>query len=51
VFSCPQLPEEAAKQLGQANLMYATGRFKEAVDLLMHVIKVSDQPSKLQDCK
>lgn len=35
-----QLPEEAAKELGHANLMYASGRYKEAVEMLMHVIKV-----------
>jgi hypothetical protein len=39
-ISQPQLPDEAAKQLGKANLMYATGQYKEAVEVLMHVIKV-----------
>jgi hypothetical protein len=38
--TCSQLPEEVTKQLGSANLLYATGQFKEAADILMSVIKV-----------
>lgn len=34
------MPEEAAKQLGQANMLYAKGQYKEAAELLMEVIKV-----------
>jgi len=34
------LPDEAAKKLGLANMMYANGQYKEAVDVLMAVIRV-----------
>lgn len=35
-----QVPEEVAKQLGQANMLYASAKYKEAAELLMGVIKV-----------
>ena len=35
----PQMPEEVSQKLGEANLMYATRRYKEAVELLNDVIK------------
>ncbi|GAX74553.1 hypothetical protein CEUSTIGMA_g2003.t1 [Chlamydomonas eustigma] len=34
-----QLPEHVSKMLGEANLMYATRRYKEAIEVLMEVIK------------
>ena len=33
------MPDEVSKKLGEANLMYATRRYKEAMDLLNDVIK------------
>ena len=45
------MPEEVARKLGEANLMYATRRYKEAIDLLNDVIKevCSTIPSSMTD--
>lgn len=45
-----QVPEEVGKKLGQANLLYATGQYKEAAELLMDVIKVCPGPCKCDVC-
>ncbi len=39
---CTQLPEQAKEQLGEANMLYAAGKYAEAAELLLKVVKVRD---------
>ena len=45
-----QMPDEVSKKLGEANMLYATRRYKEAIELLNDVIKeVSHQSAAYID--